>query len=63
MGAQHIQQLLVLCGIQVLGFVFPNEVQGNDDFSGGFYLHRLQSGIKKPKSVTTFRQLILEDRP
>ena len=46
-----------------VGFVFPNEVQGDDDFLGGFYLHKLRPEIEEPKSVTTFRQPILEAKP
>ena len=49
--------------IPSVGFVFPNKAQGNDDFSGGFYLHRLRPGIEEPKSLTTFRQPILEAGP
>ena len=47
----------------VVDFVFPNEVQDNDNFLSEFYLHRFRPEIKEPNSITTFRQPILKVGP
>ena len=48
---------------KLLGLCFLMRTKAMMIFLSGFYLHRLQLGIEEPKSVTTFRQPILEARP
>ena len=49
--------------MEIVGFVFRNAAQGDDNSSGGFYLHRFRTRIEEHKLVTTYLAVILEDRP